>query len=173
MYKFSSRSKKRLDTCHADIMKVMDEAIKHCDFSVLEGHRTEEKQELYYERGTSKLHYPMSRHNRFPSEAIDIIPYPFNGWEDLEQFEKLATEIFAAAEAVGVELTWGGNWRTFKDYPQLATKINSTNCRIRRMICLIKKAFISRPSNLSAIKGSAIIGISIFLAVLVFFHCSS
>ena len=45
MPEFGSKSKERLQSCDPQIQKVLEEAIKHYDFSVLEGHRTEEKQQ--------------------------------------------------------------------------------------------------------------------------------
>ena len=44
MPKFGSRSKKNLATCDERIQKVLNEVIKHVDCSVIEGHRSAERQ---------------------------------------------------------------------------------------------------------------------------------
>ena len=48
MPKFGNASKQRLATCHPDLQKIMNEAIKYIDFSVVEGYRTAAEQEKYY-----------------------------------------------------------------------------------------------------------------------------
>ena len=48
MPEFGTKSRERLETCDPKIQLVLEEAIKHYDFSVLEGHRTEEKQQEYF-----------------------------------------------------------------------------------------------------------------------------
>jgi len=80
MYSFGKRSRERLDTCHDDIIAIMEEVIKVYDVSVIEGIRTAEKQAEYFETGRSKLDgvHKKSKHqdNGFgKSEAIDIMPY--------------------------------------------------------------------------------------------------
>lgn len=115
MPSFSTRSKERLATCHPDIQKVLNEAIKHYDFSVIWGHRGKEAQNRAYEDGNSKLKWPQSRHNSQPSEAVDIVPYPGAFDNTDEEFYLMATYVYRAAAKVGVRLTWGGHWRSFKD----------------------------------------------------------
>lgn len=77
MYSFGSKSMERLDTCHEDIKAIMNEVIKVYDVSVLEGHRTQETQMQYYADGKSNLDGVTikSKHQSFPSMAIDIMPY--------------------------------------------------------------------------------------------------
>jgi len=77
MYGFGAKSKARLDTCHEDIQAIMNEVIKIYDVSVIEGHRTLEKQQEYYNTGKSKLDgiTKQSKHQSYPSMAIDIMPY--------------------------------------------------------------------------------------------------
>ena len=107
MPEFGTKSRERLGTCDPQIQLVLEEAIKHYDFSVLEGHRTEEKQQEYFESGASKVQYPNSKHNSFPSMAVDIVPYPVD-WENTHKFNELADVITQACETVGVDnLYWG------------------------------------------------------------------
>ena len=115
MPSFGKQSKKHRDTCHADLRRVLDEAIKHYDFSCIWGHRGKEDQDKFFELGTSTVKWPNSKHNANPSNAFDVIPYPdgFNAPD--EEFYKLATHILAAASKLGVRLRWGGHWRSFRD----------------------------------------------------------
>ena len=107
MPSFGKKSKERLDTCDPQIQLVLEEAIKHYDFSVLEGHRTEEKQQEYFESGASKVQYPNSKHNSFPAMAVDVVPYPID-WDNLQRFKELSEVIKAACETVEVgDLHWG------------------------------------------------------------------
>ncbi len=113
---FSERSIRNLRTCDARLQEVLWEAIDDYDFSVVQGHRGREDQNRAYDEGFSKLQWPNSAHNKDPSRAVDIIPYP-SGYEDINEFNRMATYIFAAANKVGVKIIWGGHWKNFKDYP--------------------------------------------------------
>ena len=54
MPNFSNKSKMMLEECHPDLQKVLNEAIKYIDFTIVEGARTEEQQLKYYMTGKSK-----------------------------------------------------------------------------------------------------------------------
>lgn len=109
MPKFGKKSKERLFTCHQKLQLICFEAISVMDFTVLEGHRTEKKQNQLFAEGKSQLEYPMSKHNRSPSLAVDIAPWPID-WEDRERFYMLAGLMFGIAAKHGITLRWGGTW---------------------------------------------------------------
>lgn len=109
MPKFGKTSKRRLETCHEDLQKVMNEAIKYVDFSVLEGFRDEATQNEYYRQGKSKLKFPQGKHNRNPSHAVDIAPYPID-WSDINRFRSVAFFIKGIAISMGIELRLGIDW---------------------------------------------------------------
>jgi peptidoglycan LD-endopeptidase CwlK len=123
MPKFSARSISALESCHQDLQTVMHYAIQRVDFTVIEGHRGEERQNKAYDDGFSKLRYPASKHNKKPSMACDIIPYPFKGWNDEDGFTRCAYYILGVADmlkaygAIEHEVVWGGDWESFKDSP--------------------------------------------------------
>lgn len=110
---FGSRSKKNLEGIHPDLLKVMDEAIKCVDFTVICGYRGKAEQEEAYRTGHSKAKFGRSAHNY--GLAVDCIPYPFKNedWKDVQRFRDMAKHILQAAENVGVEVTWGGTWKMF------------------------------------------------------------
>lgn len=119
---FGKNSKRRLATCHPDIQKVLNEAIKHFDFSVIWGHRGRYHQNRVFREGYSKVQWPNSRHNTLPSEAVDVVPYPGGFDNPDETFYLLATHILSAASEVGVRLRWGGHWRSLRDLAHFELK---------------------------------------------------
>ena len=121
----SPRSYAHLDTCDTRIKCVIERAIKlvpkELDFIVLCGFRGEQEQNLAFNAGNSKLRWPESRHNKNPSLAVDVVPYPID-WTNLDRFYQLATYIFWAAQIEQVNLTWGGHYTKFKDLPHWEIK---------------------------------------------------
>lgn len=109
MPQFSEQSWQALSTCHCDLKMVMQEAIKHYNFSVLEGHRGKERQERLVAEGKSQVHWPDSKHNSTPSLAVDVAPWPVD-WQNEARFYLLAGYILGIASQMGVELRWGGDW---------------------------------------------------------------
>jgi len=115
MPKFSELSKKRLKTCHREIISIMSSAIRYTDFTILCGYRGEVQQNRAFEGGNSKLPYPQSKHNKHPSMAVDVCPYPID-WNDINAFKKLNTIIMIVADVqfeIGVikhRVRWGGDW---------------------------------------------------------------
>ena len=124
MPKFGRKSKENLATCDEKLQKVFNEVIKHVDCSVLEGHRSEERQEKLFKEGKTKVHYPNGRHNAKPSRAVDVVPYPVD-WNDRERFHLFAGMVIGLARGMGITLRWGGDWNMnfevddnqFDDFP--------------------------------------------------------
>ena len=82
--------------------------IKYMDVSILCGHRGEVEQNEAYAAGNG-VRWPTSRHNRHPSTAVDVAPYPID-WQDEGRFYKMAALAFEIAIECDVKLLWGGNW---------------------------------------------------------------
>lgn len=106
---FSKLSEQRLATCDPRLQRILREAIKSVDFTVLCGYRTEEEQEDAFRSGRSTVHFPNSKHNTIPSSAVDIAPYPVD-WKDTARFARLAGYIERIAHEQGVRIRWGGDW---------------------------------------------------------------
>ena len=121
MAKFGARSLKRLKTCHPLLQVIMKEVVKIYDITILEGHRGKAAQNAYFKKGTSQLKYPKGNHNKIPSMAVDISPYPID-WKDLKRFHEVAGIVKAIAHVYGINIQWGGNWKRFKDYPHYELK---------------------------------------------------
>jgi len=123
MPQFSKSSKDRLATCDHRLQEVMNHVITKFDVSILCGVRGKEDQEEAFKNGFTKVHYPNSRHNKTPSQAVDALTCPVT-WEDLKGLTPdelrrayvLASQAHVAgyirgyAAAKGIDITWGGDW---------------------------------------------------------------
>ena len=112
MYQWSERSRNKLNTAHPELQRLMNEALKHRDITIIEGHRTKEKQDEYFRTGKSKVQWPNSKHNKMPAMAVDAIPYPFESkdWNDREKFVEFASWIRGLAAGLGIAVRCGIDW---------------------------------------------------------------
>jgi len=129
-YRYSSRSLSRLNTAHPDLVLLFTEALAapDCpsDITILEGFRSEQRQNELYEQGKSQLRWPKSYHNKNPSRAVDAAPYVNGGitW-DWTYYHPLADHLKATWKRLQAEgrvssdlrLEWGGDWKSFPDGP--------------------------------------------------------
>lgn len=106
-----------LNQCHPDIRKVLEQAIKITDFQIICGYRDKIAQREAYQAGFSKAEWGDSAHNYVPSFAVDLLPYPFQGWDNKDQFYRLAGCILTVAHILEVDLVWGGDFKRFFDGP--------------------------------------------------------
>lgn len=131
-YKFGTKSLQQFETLHYDLQLILSELIKIYDFSIIEGHRTLETQQKYFAEGRSKLDgiKQKSKHQSFPSMAVDIMPYKkgtnaFSGDElDNRRFymmmgmvKAIAEHLYSQGEIVH-KVRFGLDWDnddTFKD----------------------------------------------------------
>lgn len=118
---FSRRSKEALETCHPDLQLVANKAIEIVDFSVLCGFRNKDQQNHAFLSGSSKVQWPNSKHNQFPSLAMDLCPYPVD-WNSEKAFRDLAIIILTVSRHIGIDLEWGGEWKEFPDFPHYQLK---------------------------------------------------
>ena len=127
MPKFSLSSKQRLATCHPDLRRVCEALIKTFDFAVVCGYRDKADQDKAVAEGKSKAKWPSSAHNKLPSRAVDLVPYPVD-WSNIGRFKQLAAAFMAVANLlkdrgeITSEFAWGGNWKKLKDYPHFEIK---------------------------------------------------
>ena len=113
MFEFGSTSNKNLLSCHDDIIKVMEYAIRisPIDFGISDGHRSLIKQKECFDNGKSKCDgiIKKSKHNYYPSLACDVYAY-VNGkasW-DPRHMTMISGCVLSVAEILGIKLKWGG-----------------------------------------------------------------
>ena len=109
MPRFGSRSKSRLSTCDDRLQDLFKQVVKGFDCTVIEGHRGKEKQNAAYAKGNSKLKYPKGKHNKMPSIAVDVAPYPVD-WSDRDRFLYFGGYVLGIAKQMGLNIRWGGDW---------------------------------------------------------------
>ena len=115
MPKFSESSEKRLATCHPKLRELFQEVVKGYDCTVLCGFRGQDEQDSAFEKGTSKVKWPESKHNNFPSLAVDVAPYPID-WKDTNRFYHFAGYVRAVAERLGIKVRQGVDWNGNLDF---------------------------------------------------------
>jgi peptidoglycan L-alanyl-D-glutamate endopeptidase CwlK len=135
MPKFGKSSDEQLATCHPDLQLIFNTAIKTVDCSVFCGHRNKLNQDKAFGDGLSQVKWPNSKHNPFPSMAVDGGPYfpelKNTDWEDHKAFAVFAGYLMRIADEllekklITHRLRWGGDWdsdgrtndQTFVDLP--------------------------------------------------------
>lgn len=115
-FKLSNRSISRLEGVHRDLVEVVMEAIRNTevDFAVLEGLRSVERQKQLVAKGASTT--MNSRH--ITGHAVDLGAYVDGEirW-DWPLYYKIADAMLEAAKKKGVDVEWGGHWKSFPDGP--------------------------------------------------------
>jgi len=59
--------------------------------------------------------WPDGRHNKSPSRAVDLAPYPID-FQDIKRFEILGWFVKGLAKGLGIKVIWGGDWANFRDW---------------------------------------------------------
>lgn len=113
--KLSQISQDRLLTCDPRLQQLVSAVSDVTNCAVLCGHRDEADQEHAFLIGTSKEQWPNSRHNSSPSEAVDLAPLPLS-WEDIDSFRRLNEVVQQEAAKLGLEIEWGGDFKSIKDW---------------------------------------------------------
>lgn len=115
-FKLSKRSLSRLEGVHPDLVQVVMLAITltEVDFGVTEGLRTVERQRVLKAAGASQT--MNSRH--ITGHAVDLVAYigASISW-DWPLYYKIADAMKRAAQSLDIPITWGGDWKSFKDGP--------------------------------------------------------
>lgn len=112
MPKFGIRSKRNLYSCHPDLISLFEEVVKTRDCSVIKGFRGEEEQNEAFAMKRSSKKFPRSKHNKKPSLAVDVIPYPFkpSDWNDKGKFYLFVGYVKAVADSLDIKIRCGADW---------------------------------------------------------------
>lgn len=114
-HRFGSKSLQRISTCHPDLQRLAFELDMWWECSVPQygGHRDEDAQNKLFHEGRSTKKWPNSRHNSYPSQALDICPWYSDvkiPWDDVEIFRAWGGFVLGISKELGIELIWGGDW---------------------------------------------------------------
>lgn len=128
MHQWSRHSREVRETLHPTLQVFCDEALKYFDLTLIEGWRGKQRQDALLKRKLTKTPFPQSRHNRIPSEAVDMTPYGWWGvdrdsivWpeRDAPSFIKdLAIWYYFGgcmrmlATKLSINIRWGGDWNS-------------------------------------------------------------
>lgn len=128
-YAWGRRSLDRLGTVHPTLRCLFERVILRADLphdlTVLCGYRTQAEQAAAVASGASRLAWPKSKHNKSPSEAVDVAPLVGGAvswdWAHYHPVARVVKAEWAAMEADGLtggrRLVWGGDWVRFPDGP--------------------------------------------------------
>lgn len=134
-----NRSLQSLQGIHPDLVRVMQEAIKETpiDFTITDGVRTTAQQKALYAKGrtapggivTNADGVKKKSNHQVKTDgycyAVDLYPY-INGRVDYpdkgDNLRAIAAHILATAKCLGVNVVWGGNFKSILDRPHFELK---------------------------------------------------
>ena len=101
----------KLELVHAELVAwFKDVKLDFPNAHVAWGFRGKEDQEKAFQEGRTRLHYPNSKHNLIPSQAVDIFQIDEQG---LAVFDPIFyTKV---AEQLPLFIEWAGKWTKFKE----------------------------------------------------------
>lgn len=105
MPRFGKRSKQRLKGVDTKLVNVLNELVKIMDVTIIEGLRSQERQNELVAKGASKTKY--SKH--IQGKAVDVAPYPID-WKDRDRFHYMGGMVRGIGQQLGVNIRWGGDW---------------------------------------------------------------
>ena len=105
MPRFGKRSKEHLRGVDAKLQNVLNEVVKYFDITIIEGLRSQERQNELVAQGKSKTKF--GKH--VDGKAVDIAPYPID-WKARDDFHYLGGFVLATAASMGIKIRWGGDW---------------------------------------------------------------
>ena len=121
MPRFGKRSRDRLKGVDAKLVNVLNEVVKYFDITIIEGLRSQKRQDELVAEGKSKTKF--GKH--VLGKAVDLAPYPID-WKARDDFHLLGGFVLGVASQMGVNVRWGGDWSSSSLYKgKRTTKDNS------------------------------------------------
>lgn len=109
MREFSDAEEAKLVSCDEKLQLLVRTVNGEFPLVVVYGHRGEVEQEKAVKNGFSKVHFPNSKHNSLPSEAVDLAPHPLN-WNDRERFIEMYSKVMEVAGRLGIKIRAGADF---------------------------------------------------------------
>ena len=105
MPSFGKRSQERLRGVDSRLINVLNKVVKYFDVTVIEGVRSQDRQNELVAQGKSKTKF--GKH--VEGKAVDIAPYPID-WQSRDDFHYLGGFVLGVASKMGIDIRWGGDW---------------------------------------------------------------
>ena len=99
------KKKKKGKKIKKKLQNVLNEVVKYFDITIIEGLRTQKRQNELVAQGKSKTKF--GKH--VDGKAVDIAPYPID-WNARDDFHLLGGFVLGVASQMGVKIRWGGDW---------------------------------------------------------------
>lgn len=144
-YKLGSRSIENLKGVHPNLRKVIEAAITNSpvDFTVTEGLRSTARQKELYSQGRTKPGIKVTNKDGVKSisnhqdeadgkkdglgSAVDLYPFflgkvQVNHKDTIKNLKLIADHIKKVAKGLGINIVWGGDWKSPYDPPHFELK---------------------------------------------------
>ena len=105
MPRFGKRSRSRMKGVDVKLQNVFNEVVKEFDCTIIEGLRSQERQNELVAQGKSKTKF--GKHVQ--GKAMDVAPYPLF-WGDRDRFHYFGGYVMGTAKRLNVKVRWGGDW---------------------------------------------------------------
>lgn len=123
MPRFSRKSRERLKGVDPRLVLLLEEVVKYFDIVVIEGKRSQERQNELVKQGKSKTKF--GKH--VLGIAVDIAPYDPTvkgkiDWNARDDFHYMGGFVLGIACKMGINVRWGGDWSS----SSLAKEVRTT-----------------------------------------------
>jgi peptidoglycan L-alanyl-D-glutamate endopeptidase CwlK len=123
MPRFSRKSRERLKGVDPRLVLLLEEVVKYFDIVVIEGKRSQERQNELVKQGKSKTKF--GKH--VLGMAVDIAPYDPTvkgkiDWNARDDFHYMGGFVLGIACKMGINVRWGGDWSS----SSLAKEVRTT-----------------------------------------------
>ncbi len=108
-WQWGTKSLEKRSELHPDLILIVDEVLRVSpfDLTITCGFRGAKEQKEAFDRGTSQLLFPASKHNRRPAEGVDIEPFPLD-YENTQRYYILAGMMISKSKEWDIPLRWLG-----------------------------------------------------------------
>ena len=113
MRTWGKRSLEVYATLDPRLTRVLDRVLQEvADISLICGFRDRDTQDAAVAAGTSEVEWPDGKHNKWPSLAVDLRPYPMPKRKEVlwAALGYIAGRMIQIGIEEGVGLRWGGDW---------------------------------------------------------------
>ena len=122
MYKWSKKSSDLLATCDKRLQDLANMMLERSEFdlTITCGYRTKDEQEEAFNSGKSRAKFGKSKHNIFPSQAIDIVPCSPINWDKNDiRWWKMIALAYEVARIKNIKIRSGAFFTGLCDMPHI------------------------------------------------------